>query len=120
MKEVGNIEFIQVCGVLQRRNNLRKLLFILKGWFSINVQTKNKSQTAHLKDDDVFPGEGIVAQQIFEALGLDVELLNSLKQVKYLRKQKPLEIISPILNMTIISALISFDGESVALAPMGP
>ncbi len=81
MKETGNIEFIQVCGILQRQTN-KQFLKIL----NINVifpkvtfkfAKQNKAAT-RLKRYDVLSGKGFVGQQIFKRFGLNVELLNSL------------------------------------------
>lgn len=44
----------------------------------INIQIKKKA-TTHLECDEVLSREGLISQQIFKTLGLNVELLNSLQ-----------------------------------------
>lgn len=79
MEKVRNIEFVQVCWVLGKKNKVFNIVLNKMCHFDSAV-LENKT---YLKYYYVFSGEGLVGQQIFVTLGLDVQLLNSLSGNKH-------------------------------------
>lgn len=86
MEEVSHVEFIQICGVLERQSNptdnninikytADKLPYHWQGRITDVYQIR---EATNLNSYDVFSGERFICQQVSETFGFNVELLNSL------------------------------------------